>query len=208
MGCFSKFCSFGPELKNEKGLVWSFSEQHGLVGNRVCYPSDPISEKRGTGATLATNEARRRHRQVTAWRREVTAWRHSAATTTTLPVAFSPVTTALSSQMHLRCLVLECCRSPLYLRCLVVSFAFPKRICAASSLAAAAPVAARLSWVDPPAAIMAAPVSARSPRTDPPLSSSPHSSYLEMSGAMELLFFSSAKLLPAKVWGALPAASN
>jgi hypothetical protein len=34
---------------------------------------------------------------VTVWRREVTAWRHSAATTTTLPVAFSLVTTALSS---------------------------------------------------------------------------------------------------------------
>jgi hypothetical protein len=150
LGCFSKFCSFGPELKNEKGPVWSFSEQHGPVGNRVCYPPDPISEKRGTGATLATNEARRRRRQVTALRREVTAWRHSVATTTTLPVAFvafSPVTTALSSQMHLRCLVLECCRSPLHLRCLVVSFAFPKRICAASSLAAAAPVAARLGHV-------------------------------------------------------------
>lgn len=49
MGRLSEYCSFGPESKNEKDPVWSFSEHSGLVEIRVCCPPDPISEEWALG---------------------------------------------------------------------------------------------------------------------------------------------------------------
>jgi hypothetical protein len=49
LGRLSEYRSFGPESKNEKDPVWSFSEHSGLVGIRVCCPPDPISEERALG---------------------------------------------------------------------------------------------------------------------------------------------------------------